>query len=180
MVCFINSDHVRFSREFAFCPFINYAYLFTWMHAHRTKLERDSSLKYHHLNGETKHSSWKGQLLSWVVTSNSANRIRHHAPFIVTSIISVSLVTELISDRSKHALRSKVNSCSFFTDSYPKSLTIFISSGKSSDNEGKLEPISLGDRPVPCPKKTSAVDAEMRLCGLLMSLLPVRQLLLND
>ena len=51
----------------------------------------------------------------------------HHAPFIVTSIISVSLVTELISDRSKHALPSKIISCSFFTDSYPKSLTIFIS-----------------------------------------------------
>ena len=43
MVCFINSDHVMFSREFAFCPFINYAYLMcTWMHAHRTKLERDT------------------------------------------------------------------------------------------------------------------------------------------
>ena len=51
----------------------------------------------------------------------------HHAPFIVNSIISVSLVTELISDRSKHALPSKISSCSFFTDSYPKSITIFIS-----------------------------------------------------
>ena len=59
----------------------------------------------------------------------------------------------------------------FCTD--PKSLTIFISSGKSSDDEGKLEPISLGDRTVPCPKTTSAVDAGMRLCGLMMSLLPV-------
>ena len=68
----------------------------------------------------------------------------------------------------------------FCTDSYPKSLTIFISSGKSSDDEGKLEPISLGDRTVPCPKKTSAVDAEMRLCGLMMSLLPPWQLLLSD
>ena len=127
MVCFINSDHVMFSREFAFCPFINCENLCTWMYAHRTKFERDSSLKYHHLNGETKHTSWKGQLLSWVDTSISANRIRHHAPFIVISIISGSLVTELISDRSKHALPSKISSCSFFTDSYPKSWSIFIS-----------------------------------------------------
>ena len=89
-------------------------------------------------------------------------------------------VTELIIDRSKHALPSKISSCSFFTDSYPKSLTIFISSGKSSDDEGELEPISLGDCPVPCPKKTSAVDAGMRLCGLMVSLLPVWQLLLSD
>ena len=95
------------------------------------KLERDISLKYHHLNRETKPTSKKGQLLSWVDTSISANRIRHHAPFIVTSNISVSqlsLVTELIIDRSKHALPSNIRSCSlFFTDSYPKSLTIFIS-----------------------------------------------------
>ena len=56
----------------------------------------------------------KGQLLSLVVTSISANRIMHHAPFIVPSIISVSLVTELISDQSKHALPSKISSCSFF------------------------------------------------------------------
>ena len=97
MVCFINSGHVMFSSEFAFCPFINYAYLIcTWMHAHRTKLERDSSLKYHHVNGETKHTSWKGQLLSWVNTSISANRIMHHAPFIVTSIISVSVVVHFL------------------------------------------------------------------------------------
>ena len=117
MVCFINSDHVMFSREFTFCPFINCENLCTWMYAHRTKFERDSSLKYHHLNGETKHTSWKGQLLSWVDTSISANRIRHHAPFIVTSNISVSqlsLLTELIIDRSKHALPSKIRSCWLF------------------------------------------------------------------
>ena len=81
------------------------------------KLERDISLKYHHLNGETKPTSKKGQLLSWVDTSISANLIRNHAPFIVTSNISVSqlsLVTELIIDRSKHALPSKIRSCSLF------------------------------------------------------------------
>ena len=110
----------------------------------------------------------------------------HHASFIVTlNHNSVSLVTELISDRdpSKHALISKISSCSFFVDSCPKSLKIFISSGKSSDDEKKVEPISLGDCPVPCPKKSSkssAVHAGMRLCGLLMSLLPVWQLLLGD
>ena len=95
---------------------------------------------------------------------------------------SVSLVTELIGDRdrSKHALISKISSCSFFVDSYPKSLKIFISSGKSSDDEKKVEPISLGDCPVSCPKKSSAVHGGMWLCGLLMSLLPVWQLLLGD
>ena len=96
---------------------------------------------------------------------------------------SVSLVTELISDqdRSKHALISKISSCSFFVDSCPKSLKIFISSGKSSDDEKKVEPISLGDCPKKIsPKKSSAVHAGMRLCGLLMSLLPVWQLLLGD
>ena len=104
----------------------------------------------------------------------------HHASCTVYK--SVSLITELISDRdrSKHALLSKISSCSFFVDSYPKSLTIFISSGKSSEDERKVEPISLGDCPVPCPKKTSAAPAGMRLCGLLMSLLPVWQLLLGD
>ena len=60
----------------------------------------------------------------------------HHAPFIVTSIISASLVTELISDRSEHALPSKISSCSFFTDSYPKSLTIFISRQRRDLNLG--------------------------------------------
>ena len=103
----------------------------------------------------------------------------HHASFIVTlNHKSVSLVNELISDRdpSKHALISKISSCSFFVDSYPKSLIIFISSGKSSDDEKKVEPISLGD----CPKESSAVHAGMQLCGLLLSLLPVWQLLLGD
>ena len=106
---------------------------------------------------------------------------------------SVSLVTELISDRdrSKHALISKISSCSFFVYSYPKSLIIFTSSGKSSDDEKKVETISLGDCPKKIspkkispkkisPKKSSAVHAGMRLCGLLMSLLPVWQLLLGD
>ena len=80
-------------------------------------------------------------MLSLVVTSISANRIMHHAPFIVPSIISVSLVTELISDQSKHALPSKISSCSFFLRilNYPQFLTIFKSSGKSSDDETKVE-----------------------------------------
>ena len=107
----------------------------------------------------------------------------HLASFIVTlNHKSVSLVTELISNRdpSKHALISTISSCSFFVDSYPKSLIIFISSGKSSDDEKKVEPISLGDCPVPSPKKSSAVHAGMQLCGLLLSLLPVWQLLRGD
>ena len=29
--CFPNSDHVMFSREFAFCLFINYAYMCRWI-----------------------------------------------------------------------------------------------------------------------------------------------------
>ena len=44
MFCFPNSDHVKFSRKFAFCLFIDYAYIDTWMHVHTTKFERNSSL----------------------------------------------------------------------------------------------------------------------------------------
>ena len=39
--CFPNSDHVMFSRESAFCLFINYAYIGTWMHVHKTKNKTD-------------------------------------------------------------------------------------------------------------------------------------------
>ena len=94
----------------------------------------------------------------------------HH--LLQLQIISVSLVTELISDRDrpKHALLSKISFFHFFTDSYSKSLTIFRSSGKSSDDERKVEPISLGDCPVPGPKKTSAVHSGTQLCWLLMLL----------
>ena len=47
MICFPNSDHVMFSREFAFCLFINYAYIGTWMHVYKTTFEKkNSSLGY--------------------------------------------------------------------------------------------------------------------------------------
>ena len=39
MFCLPNSDHVMFSREFAVCFFINYAYIGMWMHVHETKFE---------------------------------------------------------------------------------------------------------------------------------------------
>ena len=44
--CFPNSDHVMFSREFAFCLFINYAYMCRWIYVHRTTFERNNSLGY--------------------------------------------------------------------------------------------------------------------------------------
>ena len=58
MFCFPNSDHVMFSREFFFCLFINYVYIYTWMHVHKTTFERNSSLGYNHmvLNVKTKHA----------------------------------------------------------------------------------------------------------------------------
>ena len=47
MICFPNSDHVMFSREFAFCLFINYAYIGTWIHVYKTTFEKkNSSLGY--------------------------------------------------------------------------------------------------------------------------------------
>ena len=47
MICFPNSDHVMFSREFAFCLFINYAYTGTWMHVYKTTFEKKNSfLRY--------------------------------------------------------------------------------------------------------------------------------------
>ena len=47
MICFPNSDHVMFSREFAFCLFMNYAYIGTWMHVYKTTIEKkNSSLGY--------------------------------------------------------------------------------------------------------------------------------------
>ena len=49
MFCFPNSDHVMFSREFAFCLFINYAYTCTWIQVNKTTFERNSSLGYHHV-----------------------------------------------------------------------------------------------------------------------------------
>ena len=44
--CFSNSDHVMFSREFAFCLFIDYAYMCGWIYVHRTTFERNNSLGY--------------------------------------------------------------------------------------------------------------------------------------
>ena len=44
MFCYPISDHVIFSREFYFCFVIKYAHKGTWMHMHRTKFERNSSL----------------------------------------------------------------------------------------------------------------------------------------
>ena len=51
MFRFPNSDHVIFSREFAFCLFINHAHICTRIHVHRTKFERNtnSSQGYHHV-----------------------------------------------------------------------------------------------------------------------------------
>ena len=47
MIGFPNSDHVMFSREFAFCLFVNYAYIGTWMHVYKTTFEKkNSSLGY--------------------------------------------------------------------------------------------------------------------------------------
>ena len=47
MICFPNSDHVMFSREFASCLVINYAYIGTWMHVYKTTFEKkNSSLGY--------------------------------------------------------------------------------------------------------------------------------------
>ena len=47
MICFPNSDHVMFSREFASCLVINYAYIGTWMHVYKTIFEKkNSSLGY--------------------------------------------------------------------------------------------------------------------------------------
>ena len=49
MFCFPNSDHVIFPREFAFCLFINCAYIGRWIYVHNTTFERSSSLGYHHV-----------------------------------------------------------------------------------------------------------------------------------
>ena len=35
MFCFPNSDHVKFSRKFAFCLYLNYAHIGTWKHMHK-------------------------------------------------------------------------------------------------------------------------------------------------
>ena len=43
MFYFPASDHMMLFREFAFCLFINSAYICTWMHVLQTTFERDSS-----------------------------------------------------------------------------------------------------------------------------------------
>ena len=40
MFRFLNSDHFMFSREFAFCLLVNYAYVCTWMHVYETTFEK--------------------------------------------------------------------------------------------------------------------------------------------
>ena len=56
MFCFPNSDHVIFSREFAFSLFIIMYTYARGMHVHRTTVERNCSLWYRHAvcNGATK------------------------------------------------------------------------------------------------------------------------------
>ena len=58
MFCFPNSDHVMFSREFAFCLFINYAYICTCI---RRNLRKNSSLGYHRVvcNGKKTSIVWE-------------------------------------------------------------------------------------------------------------------------
>ena len=46
MFCFLNSQQVMFSREFAFCLSIIYAYILAWMHLHRASLGRNSGYHY--------------------------------------------------------------------------------------------------------------------------------------
>ena len=66
MLCFSNSDHVIFSRECAFCLFVN-----KHMHMPKTKLKRkkNSSLGYHHVvwNRKTKPTGWKPLLRSSII-----------------------------------------------------------------------------------------------------------------
>ena len=62
MVCFTNSNHVMFSRKLAFCLFINYAYIGSWMQVHKMTFEKkNSSLGYHYVvwNGKAKLTRWK-------------------------------------------------------------------------------------------------------------------------
>ena len=62
MFCFLNSDQVTFSREFAFNLFINYAYMAATMYeqVYKTVFGRNSSLglPYHvpGLKWENKHA----------------------------------------------------------------------------------------------------------------------------
>ena len=63
------------SREFAFCLFINYACICTWVHVHKTTFERNSSLGYHHVvwkgkeKIQTKKVDWKNGSVKycWVI-----------------------------------------------------------------------------------------------------------------
>ena len=65
MFCFTNSNHVMLFREFAFCLFINYiTYIRMWVDVHKTTVERNGSLGYHHVvcNRKTKHARQKALL----------------------------------------------------------------------------------------------------------------------
>ena len=46
MFRFPNSDHFMFSREFAFCLFINYAYVCTWMQVYKTTFEKNMGFRH--------------------------------------------------------------------------------------------------------------------------------------
>ena len=54
-----------FPREFPFCHFINYiTYIRMWVNVHKTTVERNGSLGYHHVvcNRKTKHARQKALL----------------------------------------------------------------------------------------------------------------------
>ena len=62
MFYFPISHHVMFSGQFAFCLFIKYTYICSWMHEQRTTFERNCSLGYHQVvwNGKTIYTREKG------------------------------------------------------------------------------------------------------------------------
>ena len=67
MFRFPNSDHVMFSREFAFCLFINYAHICLWMHVYKTTFGVPSrGLKW-----ENKKYKVKRSIVSVIVTRDT-------------------------------------------------------------------------------------------------------------
>ena len=59
-----------FSREFAFCLFMYYAYIGTWMHVHKTKFEKKkqfSGVPSHGLKWENKTYKLKMSLNRHIV-----------------------------------------------------------------------------------------------------------------
>ena len=80
-------------REFAFCLFINYiTYIRMWVDVHKTTVERNGSLGYHHVvcNRKTKHARQKALL------ENSRGRFAFknvkitHTPTIVGKLVEKS------------------------------------------------------------------------------------------